>query len=102
MTKIASKEPTTITKRDQQGIEQRVANTRYHEAVGKQWKFAPETEDGPLVCDVTDPAAVEIFLADRNSNSFYALNPAADLKRAEPETGDDAAKASAAKASKAK
>jgi len=102
MAKIASREPTVITKRNEAGIEIQAPNIRYHEAAGRPWKFTPEGEDGPLVCDVTDPAAVEVFLAERNANTFYALNPAADLKRAEADTGDDAAKASAAKASKAK
>lgn len=94
MTKIASKEPAVVTKRDQQGIEQQVANIRYHEAAGRPWKFTREDEDGPLVCEVTDPAAVEVFLSERNSNTFYALNPK-DLKRAEPAVADASTDAAA-------
>jgi phosphoglucomutase len=74
--------PTVITKRNEAGVEIQVSNTRYHEACDRQWKFTREDDDGPLVCDVTDPEAVEIFLHDRNANTFYAVSPT-DLTRAD-------------------
>lgn len=51
---------------------------RVHSVAGKAYTFNPlPNTASPMVCDVEDPAAVAVFLHQRNANLFYAYDPPA-------------------------
>ncbi len=56
------------------------AETRAHNAAGKDWAFALD-DTGTLACDVDDDAALAVFLHPRNANLFRADEPPAPLTR---------------------
>lgn len=56
------------------------AATRTYNVAGRAWTFARPHPEASLQCNVTDGAAVDIFLSAANSNLFYAVdNPVATL-----------------------
>lgn len=57
---------------------------RTHRVAGKDYTFDSEDGRAPFHCDVTDEAAIAVFLCDYNANLFYALDEPAPLTRAAP------------------
>lgn len=73
---------------------------RTHEVAGRSYTFNAEPgTEGPNVCEVADPAALAIFLHDRNKNLFYAAEPVTTTLTRAPSGGmTEAEKAAAARA----
>jgi hypothetical protein len=62
---------------------------RTHQVAGKDYVFTRAAEGKPLVCDVKDDAAAQVFLAKRNANLF-SLADEAPLTRASGPKKDEA------------